>query len=231
MPIKAIFFDLDGTLVDFDASVESAFDEAYALVTRYHPQLQKADFRSRFDATLSVMIAAERRGVPQYISRDDRFSQTLRALGYPDEGLAKRLAEVYSTMRIASLQTFGDVRPTLDTLKPRYPLGVITNGPTEVQTGQLQATDIVGYFQHILISEEVGYAKPHEEIFRRAVQLAEASPEEVLYIGDTPQNDIAGARAAGLRTVWINRNQRPWPSELSPPDYTLVSLHQLIELV
>src|SRR3972149_3703799 len=84
MPVKAVFFDLDGTLADYESSVEAAFDEAYALVTRYHPQLQKRDFRSKFDATLRISVEAEMRGLPQYVSRRDRFREPLRRPGGPD---------------------------------------------------------------------------------------------------------------------------------------------------
>ena len=94
MPVKAVFFDLDGTLADMESSVAAAFDEAYALVTRYHPQLQKRDFRSKFDETLRISVEAEMRGIPPYVSRRDRFRQTLRRLGYPDNPLADRLADV-----------------------------------------------------------------------------------------------------------------------------------------
>src|SRR3989304_102523 len=102
MPVKAVFFDLDGTLADMESSVEAAFDEAYALVTRYHPQLQKQDFRSKFDATLRISVEAEMRGLPQYVSRRDRFQETLRRLGYPDNPPAARLADGHGAGRLSS---------------------------------------------------------------------------------------------------------------------------------
>lgn len=230
MRYKAVFFDLDGTLVDFDTSVDTAFDEAFLLVARYHPQLQKLDFRTCFDATLNVMIAAEQRGVPHYISRQDRFRETLKSLGYPDDNLAMRLADVYSTVRVSSLALYDDVLPALNDMRTRHLLGVITNGPTEVQEEQLRVTDVAGYFRHVLISEEVGFAKPHPEIFRRALALTEVMPEEALFVGDTPEIDIAGAQGVEMHTAWINRKNRPWPKHLAPPSYELLSLQQLVEL-
>ena len=231
MPLKGIFFDLDGTLVDYDASVEAAFDEAYALVTRYHPKLERAAFRRHFDGTLLVSVVAEQRGESLYLSRLERFRQVLKRMGYPDEVLAQRLQDVYSTVRLTSLVLFSDAAPALDELAPAYHLGLITNGPGAVQRAEIQALDIGRYFRHILVSEEVGYSKPAPEIFWRALETAEIVPEEALFVGDTPETDIVGAQRAGLRTVWLNRSGRPWPNDLLPPDHRISSLSELSELL
>ena len=231
MPINAVFFDLDGTLADMESSVEAAFDEAYALVTRYHPQLQKRDFRSKFDATLRISVEAEMRGLPQYVSRRDRFRETLQRLGYPDNPLADRLADVYGAVRLSSLALYPDAAVTLDDLYLKKALGLVTNGPAAVQRGQIQALELDKYFQHILVSEEVGYSKPHPEIFRRALELAEVTREEALFVGDTPETDIAGAQQVGMQTAWLNRRERRWPANLPEPDHSIASLQELLSLV
>ncbi|MBI2886550.1 MAG: HAD family hydrolase [Chloroflexi bacterium] len=225
--LRGVFFDLDGTLADFDASQAAAFDEAYALASRYHPRLEKASFRRHFDATRQPSVAAEQQGVPHYISRFERFRETLRRLGYPDDPLAQRLAEVYATVRLSSVQLFPDAAPALERLAPLYHLSLITNGPTEVQWGEIQALDLESRFRHILVSEEVGHAKPHPAIFQRALELAELATAEAVFVGDTPETDILGARQAGMAAVWVNRSGRSWPQDLPPPDYTITSLHEL----
>lgn len=231
MPVKAVFFDLDGTLADMESSVEAAFDEAYALVTRYHPQLQKRAFRSNFDVTLRISVEAETRGLPQYVSRRDRFRETLRRLGYPDNPLADRLADVYGTVRLSSLALYPDATVVLEDLHLKKALGLVTNGPAAVQRGQIQALDIGRYFRHILVSEEVGYSKPHPEIFLRALELAEVTREEALFVGDTPETDIAGAQQVGMRTAWLNRREQRWPANLPEPDHSIASLQELLRLV
>ena len=231
MPINAVFFDLDGTLADYESSAEAAFDEAYALVTRYHPQLQKRDFSSRFDATLRISVEAEMRGLPQYVSRRDRFRETWQRRGYPDNPLADRLADVYGTVRLSSLALYPDATVVLEDLRLKKALGLVTNGPAAVQRGQIQALDLDRYFRHILVSGEVGYSKPHTEIFRRALELAEVTREEALFVGDTPETDIAGAQQVGMQTVWLNRRGRRWPANLPEPAPSIASLQELLRLV
>lgn len=231
MELKALFFDLDGTLADVESSIEIAFDETFAVVTRYHPDLKKETFREHFDETLRMVVEAELRGVPQYVSRQERYRETLKRLGYPDPVLADRLAEVYSLCRTTSLTLYPDVAPLLTWLHTRYTLGIVTNGPAGTQRGEVQALEIEGYFKHILVSEEVGYAKPHPSIFQRALELAEVPPGEALFVGDTPETDILGAQGVGLKTVWLNRKGRRWPEGLSPPEHSITTLAQLPDLL
>ena len=161
----------------------------------------------------------------------DRFRETLQRLGYPDNPLADRLADVYGTVRLSSLALYPDATVVLEDLRLKKALGLVTNGPAAVQRGQIQALDLDRYFRHILVSEEVGYSKPHPEIFRRALELAEVTREEALFVGDTPETDIAGAQQVGMQTVWLNRRGRRWPANLPEPDHSIASLQELLRLV
>jgi len=81
-------------------------------------------------------------------------------------------------------------------------LGMITNGFTDFQWMNIKALGIDHYFDTILVSEQEGIKKPHKDIFLRALKALNVSAEESVYIGDHPENDVLGARGAGMHAVW-----------------------------
>ena len=101
--------------------------------------------------------------------------------------------------------------------KAARPIGIVTNGPTEVQRAKLELLGVDRLVDFVLVSEEFGVAKPDPAIFREALRFAEVGPEEAIFVGDSVEFDMAGARAAGIPTVWVNRHQRPWTEPGPPP--------------
>jgi putative hydrolase of the HAD superfamily len=81
-------------------------------------------------------------------------------------------------------------------------LAVVTNGPVEWQSRKLSTLGLAGYFDEVLISEAEGISKPDPRIFARALERCGVAPHEAMFVGDHPELDIAGARAAGMRTAW-----------------------------
>lgn len=115
----------------------------------------------------------------------------------------------------------------LNTLKEQAKLGIITNGFTELQQIRLQRTGLREHFELIVISEEVGFAKPHQGIFDYALALmGHPIREQVLMVGDNPDSDILGGMNAGLHTCWLNRHNKPAPEGIRP-HYQVSSLEEL----
>ena len=102
--------------------------------------------------------------------------------------------------------------------------------PGKLLEVKLRDANILSYFDNITISSEVGFIKPHPEIFRLALGESKLRPEEVVFVGDTYQQDIMGAKGVGLKTVWLNnRHESPAMAKNSPPDYEIKTLGELIE--
>jgi putative hydrolase of the HAD superfamily len=97
------------------------------------------------------------------------------------------------------------VAPLLDTLATRYKLGLITNGPSEIQRAKIAQFDLARWFPVIVVSGEFGVAKPDPAIFLHAANALASDPADCVMIGDNPDADIRGAQAAGMRSVWIQR--------------------------
>ena len=128
----------------------------------------------------------------------------------------------------AAWTLFQDVVPCLDRLRA-FPLGVISNGPTDEQRRKLRVLGIADRFRHVLISEECGSPKPSPEIYLEACRMAGVQTREAVYVGDHYEIDIVGANAAGLRGVWLNRQGAA--SDPTRPDvvFSLRDLPKLLE--
>ena len=103
-----------------------------------------------------------------------------------------------------SWSLYPDAMPCLEALTA-YPLGLITNGDSSQQRRKLHSTGIADIFSSVVVSGDIGVAKPQREIFDRSAQELGISPRELLFIGDNPQADVLGAIQAGWQCIWLNR--------------------------
>ena len=102
----------------------------------------------------------------------------------------------------------------------------LTNG-----NSNLEKIGIRHLFHGVVTAVDAGAAKPDRQIFDVAVGEAGVRPEEILHVGDHPIADIDGARQAGMRTAWINRNAAVWPDKLDHPDAVVTTMAELRELL
>lgn len=124
------------------------------------------------------------------------------------------------------LDLFPDVRPALTSLKQRFRLIAVTNG-----NANLEKIGIHDLFDGFVSARTAGAAKPAPSIFAAAVRAGGAPAEQTLHVGDHPSMDVHGARTAGLRAVWINRNGGEWPQDLERPDAVVRNLQELDDLL
>ena len=105
----------------------------------------------------------------------------------------------------------------LEALQNRVKLGIITNGFTELQQVRLERTGLKNHFEFIVISEQIGVAKPHRGIFDHALNLmGNPQRDRVLMVGDNVDADILGGINAGLATCWLNTHNKPTPLDITP---------------
>ena len=127
---------------------------------------------------------------------------------------------------------YGDVKTVLEALHGKYQLGIIANQPLGTEA-RLKHYGIRDYFSVVLSSEEEGISKPDPELFRRALERAGCAPESAWMIGDRPDNDIAPAKALGMKTVRVRQGLgglMPVTSEELKADHTVDSLTELLEI-
>ncbi|MFQ5878657.1 MAG: HAD family hydrolase [Dehalococcoidia bacterium] len=229
--IAAIFFDLDDTLCDYSGSVEAAFAAVFPVAAARHACLDYDRLRRDFDLVLERAIAHMGGVWAQGYTREDRFREALAEGGVDDPDLAALMATAYSWERLYHLQPFDDALPTLDALRPRYPLGLITNGPGTEQRAALQRLGMDDYFQVVVISGELRVYKPQQEIFQRALERMGCGAAEAVYVGNDPRLDVAGAKGVGMGAAWLNRNGGTLPADIPQPDLEIASLRELLPLL
>ncbi len=226
---KAVIFDLDDTLCDYAAAREERLQRAFSLSLKRPTQLRQA-------IDLDRMIAESIRMHPHGA---DHFEELFARFGVADAREARAAADWYRENRFHGLRLFPGVEAVFSTVrdavpgadpKAARPIGIVTNGPTEVQRAKLELLGIDRLVDFVLVSEEFGVAKPDPEIFREALRLAGVRPEEAIFVGDSIEFDMVGARAAGIPTVWVNRQQRPWTEPGPPPTRQIRSLADLPHL-
>ncbi len=221
MSLAAIFFDLDGTLCAPTVPFVEIWGNVVAPLLQRHAELTLDDLLRSWGETLLQ---------PGPSTTADCFRQTLAAYAIaPDERLVVDLARDLNAGWAASQALAPAARSILTTLAASWPLGLITNGPSDAQRAVVAALGIATFFRWLLVSgdADIGSRKPGTAIFARAARLAGCPPSAALYVGDSAVNDVAGAAAAGWRSCWLNPFAAVLPVGMVQPELEIRALMDL----
>ena len=211
-PIKAVLFDLDDTLTDHQHCSRSGL----AALQQAYPCFARADIR-QFERDHEALLNELHAGVLSggftlEQARRERFRRLLRRYGEdPTDALATRATACYRDVYESSFQTVPGAISLLEALKPRVTMGIVTNHQAAEQRGKIKRYGLDRLIDLVVISEEVGSAKPEAEIFELALERAGCRAGEAVMVGDWWEVDVLGARGVGMRAVWLNRYDVPCP--------------------
>lgn len=217
-----ILFDADDTLFHFDA-----FSGLQLLFSQFNVEFTARDYHEYQAKNKSLWVEYQNGTITSLQLQTQRFT-----------AWAKKLECDAQHLNRAFLQAMAEICAPLDgavsllnSLKDRANLGIITNGFTELQWTRLERTGLQHHFEILVISEEVGLAKPHQGIFDHAFSLM-GNPlrEHVLMVGDTLASDILGGINAGIDTCWVNHARQELPEGINPK-YQVHSLPELEALL
>ena len=211
MAIRAVLFDWGGTIVRDDSLVIGAPTAAVAAFARKRLELAVED--DAMERAFHAVLPDYRPGVTEtapHLSRllGAAFTWLGLAVGAGDVEACARLFFRESTHGLA---VYDDARALLASLRYRgYRMGVVTNAifPASLFDPKVNELGLAGYFDAFVSSADVGLAKPNPSPYLKALSELGLDPQEALFVGDTAATDIAGARAAGMRAILIERTDR-----------------------
>lgn len=239
---QAILFDLFGTIALFDRDKLPLFEwngqtsrsTMGQLRLLYEEKTREVPF-ARFLSTLSDVsecLAAERSRSLREFSSVYRFSQTLLQAGFPSSPETQTFAEQLTLAHMAILASATAVPDEyvefLAHVKQVYPLALVSNfdhAPTAREV--LRTGGVDKHFLHIIVSDEYGWRKPHPKIFSATLAALGVEAADALFVGDSPHDDILGAKEAGMEVAWVNAQDAALPVGLPTPDYTIRAIPEL----
>ena len=255
VPLNAILFDLDDTLLVEMASADAAFLATCALAEEKHGVDPEVLHRHLRREARALWVASPEREIIERISishweglwaryegedaamarlrhwaetyRQASWQRALQAVGIEDSDFADRLSREFRRQRETRHVLFDDSVPLLEQLRGRVKLGLITNGLSCLQREKISGSGLARYFDAIVIAGDVGRAKPHPRIFHRLLDALQIGPQEACMVGNSVKGDIGGAQSVGLRAILIDRGNIHGPDDTIEPDGVIDDLGQL----
>jgi 2-haloalkanoic acid dehalogenase type II len=246
-PLRAIAFDCYGTLVDFgDHGFQHAYDEVCRL------QGLPCDGTALWDKWMDIwgrlarqpgggesppngpMLVVEGRPLkgpppafhPYRVEWPAHFAQAFSELGLKGDAEA---AYDHVRSRLVEAAAFPEARAAVEGLRARYRVALLSNADDDFLLPCLERNGIA--FETVVSSESARVYKPHEAIFHGLAAELGLKPAEIMYVGDSHFADVLGAKHAGLRVAWLNREGHALPEGVPRPDLELRSLSDLADLL
>ncbi len=222
-----IMFDADNTLLDFDGASKEAL---WATFDSFKIECTEDIYRIYKSINAKVWEDFEAEKITAIELRELRFSRLFEALGErPCTGLEFNTS--YLNHLVLCSQPYSGVEDILTELKGKYKLSIITNGLKEVQRPRLSRLRLDHYFDSIIVSDEVGVAKPHADYFHHAYGSIINPPhkEKVLVVGDNLKSDIIGGNDFGMKTCWVSHGKSNETDIF--PNYTIHTVHDIATIL
>jgi len=221
--IKAVYFDGDQTLWDFEVLLRRSIAATLTHLQALRPGIRTEDLDIESVVADREAVAKELRSTETNLERIRlaAFSRTLSRLGLQDDDLAEQMNAYYLEHRFDNVELFPDVVDVLAVLSRSYVLGLLSNG-----NGYPERSGLAGTFAAVVFSQDHGVEKPDRRLFDVAAAEVGCGPDEVVMVGDSLPNDIRGAQNAGWRAIWLNRDGHDRP-DLYTPDAEISNLMEL----
>ena len=222
MTYKKLLLDVDGTLLDFDASAEKSLEILFG--QRGYPFDEKV-FPLYTVINNGLWERYERGEIPREQVLVDRFTIMFDKLGIDEAG--STFENDFRDQLEKNPIWVDGAEDLLKYLQPKYDMFIVTNGVAATQRKRLGLTGLDRYVDDVFISELIGAQKPQKAFFDYCLEhIGPCELSEILLIGDSLSADILGANQAGIPSCWFNPHGQPL-SGPAKPDMEIRSLDDL----
>jgi putative hydrolase of the HAD superfamily len=228
--IKAILFDIDDTLYDRNLSQSMILERIVKKLPHVFESLPMDRVLKAFLESDRVATDAFNAGAPSEGLRDARSRHFLRLLG-AKEDYADTITKIYVREYPHINSPVDGAVQLVKEASRRFKIGAVSNGLPDVQYRKLETIGIRDAFTCIVLSEEIGIRKPDPRIFQKAADLLGVPSAACLYVGDSYDSDIVGAKAAGMTTCWLCRDEAFPENPRVHTDFAVCSLEKLQRII
>lgn len=227
MNIKAILFDINGTLTDIrtDEGKPEIYSEISNFLFYHNISIQAEEVKEFYFHDLYLQLKKDEPH-PEF-SAELIFKNLLKEYGNTDESLPKTLSLMYRALSLIRIRPYDHAIELLEHLSQKYTLAAVTDGQSEYAQSEIKMLYLDKYFKSIVISGDYGYRKPDERMFETAMNNIEVKPSECIYIGNDIYADIYGAQKLGIKSIMYYSNQGQQYMENVNPDYAISSLYDV----
>ncbi len=220
-----MIFDFGGTLATGELDSKSYRHQLLAYIHSLGYALSERTLAKTFDGMLAVLMKARKDN--RELTFEELHSRALVKLGInPTEEMLNHIHDIYAEN--FPVKPVPGVAEALQTLHGRYKLAIISNATSQLPRLALEKAGLIKFFQLVVISRDLGIRKPDPKIFQYVLEKLGVRPEETIHVGDLMEQDVVGAKAAGIKTVWIKNEEEPIIEE---PDHTIRSITELPKII
>jgi putative hydrolase of the HAD superfamily len=223
--IKTVFFDLDNTIFDHTRAEQSALKILLGSSPEIFASVDQEKFLQTYHKiNLELWKKMAQGGITPQRLKVLRFKLTFEALQIHSAN-AEQMSQKYLEIYMNQCFTFPNIKQILEYLRPKYELGILSNGFANIQERKLSNLKLAAYFKYFIYSGNVGAMKPYPKIFQEAMRIAQAQPHEIAYVGDSYEDDIKGAKAVGWYAILYDPHNHS-----NNPDLADFVISDLLEL-
>lgn len=233
--IRAVTFDLWNTLIENRDYTDKRIDYLFAELTKAGCQFTRGKVSEAITSSLGYVYRVWQTENHRFVPTGERLDHILGKLStrLPEDARKDIVAYFEEVALSDHPRLLEDVRGTLECLRPKYRMGIISDSgftPARILRKIVAKNGILDLFDFTLFSDETGYNKPHKVMFETVLSALSAEPSETIHIGDLLQTDVSGAKAFGMKAVWLNPEGKE-PKGAYKPDFSIHRIREIVDIL
>ncbi|MBS7614347.1 HAD family hydrolase [Candidatus Bathyarchaeota archaeon] len=234
--IRAVTFDLWNTLIENRDYTAQRINFLSAKLEEMGYSFAKDDLTEAFVSSLDYVYRVWETENHRFVPNMERLEYILQKLkAQVPEDQKKEIVTFFEEVALKDPPPLiKEAKGVLEYLRSRYQMAIISDSgftPARILRKILQKNGVLDFFVVTVFSDEVGFNKPHRMMFERVFSRLSVKPSEALHVGDLLHTDVAGAKAFGMKSIWLNKEKERKAAEAFNPDFTVNKVCEIIEIL